>query len=112
MPSCSRGAQPADMVLGDRFGAACHPAVSGLVERTLKDMGYRVTRNAPFAGGHTTQLYGQPQRGQHALQIEVNRGLYMLERSLTLSAGFSQVRADMARLADALAGADWAGLSR
>jgi N-formylglutamate amidohydrolase len=112
MPSCARGASPADIVLGDRFGAACSPALTAFVERFLVERGYRVARNAPFAGGHTTQLHGHPHRARHALQIEINRGLYMQERSLTLSAGFARVQADMARLAQALGAADLAKLAR
>jgi len=63
------------MVLGDRFGAACAPAVTQKVERELTAMGYRVTRNAPYAGGYTTEHYGRPARRTHALQVEINRCL-------------------------------------
>lgn len=103
MPGCARGPSQPDIVLGDRFGAACHPSVTGFVEATLQRMGYRVTRNTPFAGGHTTQLHGQPAAGVHALQVEINRSLYMDERALTRSSGFDRVRGDMTRLAAALA---------
>ncbi len=102
MPSSARGARDADIVLGDRFGAACHPDLTALVEQTLRAMGYRVSRNAPFAGGHTTQSYGRPTAAVHALQIELNRGLYLQERSLTRSSGFDRVRADMTRLIETL----------
>jgi N-formylglutamate amidohydrolase len=105
MPSNARGPQNPDIVLGDRFGAACHPAVTGLTEATLRRLGYKVARNAPFAGGHTTQTYGRPSRRVHALQIEINRSLYLDERTLERTAGFTRVRADMARLAEALAAA-------
>ncbi|MDX2236558.1 MAG: N-formylglutamate amidohydrolase [Hyphomonadaceae bacterium] len=105
MPSCARGPQAPDIVLGDRFGASCHPAITALVEATLRRMGYRVARNAPFAGGHTTQTYGRPARSLHALQIEVSRGLYLDERTLNRTSGFARVRADMARLGEALAAA-------
>jgi N-formylglutamate amidohydrolase len=105
MPSNARGPQNPDIVLGDRFGAACHPAVTALTEATLRRLGYKVSRNAPFAGGHTTQTYGRPSRRVHALQIEINRSLYLDERTLERTAGFTRVRADMARLAEALAAA-------
>jgi N-formylglutamate amidohydrolase len=103
MPSCARGPQAPDIVLGDRFGAACHPELTAFVEKNLRDLGYRVARNAPFAGGHTTQTYGRPRSGIHALQIELDRSLYLQERSLTRSASFAKVRADMGLLAEALA---------
>lgn len=105
MPSCARGAHSPDIVLGDRFGASCHPSLTALAEATLRRQGYRVARNAPFAGGHTTQLYGRPAARVHALQIEINRALYVDERTLDRTSGFARVRADMSRLAEALSAA-------
>ncbi|MGE0662486.1 MAG: N-formylglutamate amidohydrolase [Hyphomonadaceae bacterium] len=102
MPNNSRGAHAPDVVLGDRFGASCHPSVTALAEATLRRLGYRVARNTPFAGGHTTQSYGRPAHGVHALQIEINRGLYVDERTLERTNGYVRVRADMGRLAEAL----------
>lgn len=105
MPSNARGPHNPDVVLGDRFGAACHPAVTALAEATLRKLGYRVARNAPFAGGHTTQAYGRPTQRVHALQIELNRSLYLDERTMARTGGFMRVREDMARLAEAMAAA-------
>ena len=103
MPSSARGVHSPDVVLGDRFGASCHPSVTALAEVCLRRLGYRVARNAPFAGGHTTQTYGRPAHGVHALQIELNRALYVDERSLERTTGYMRVRADMGRLAETLA---------
>ena len=105
MPSSARGAHAPDIVLGDRFGAACHPSVTALTEATLRRLGYRVARNTPFAGGHTTQMHGRPWRKTHALQIEINRALYLDEHSLERRSGFAPLRANMARLAETLAAA-------
>lgn len=105
MPSNARGAHAPDIVLGDRFGASCHPSVTALAEATLRRLGYRVARNTPFAGGHTTQTYGRPTLRAHALQIEINRALYLDERTLERTNGFTRVRTDMSRLAEALAAA-------
>ncbi|MBY0565067.1 MAG: N-formylglutamate amidohydrolase [Hyphomonadaceae bacterium] len=105
MPSGARGQHSPDIVLGDRFGASCHPSVTALAEATLRRMGYKVARNTPFAGGHTTQTYGRPFSGVHALQIEINRALYVDERTLERSNGYGRVRTDMGRLAEALAAA-------
>ena len=96
-----------DMVLGDRFGAACAPALSRTVERLLSDLGYQVARNAPYAGGHTTEFYGQPRSGIHALQIELNRNLYLDEATLEPSPGFDRLTADLNILFRRLATADW-----
>jgi N-formylglutamate amidohydrolase len=105
MPNSSRGAHAPDVVLGDRFGASCHPSVTALAETTLRRQGYRVARNTPFAGGHTTQTYGRPAARVHALQIEINRALYVDERTLERTNGYVRVRADMTRLAEALSAA-------
>ena len=105
MPSSARGAHAPDVVLGDRFGASCHASVTALADATLRRLGYRVARNAPFAGGHTTQTYGRPADRVHALQIEINRALYVDERTLERTNGYARVRADMARLVEALSAA-------
>ncbi len=105
MPSSARGVHSPDIVLGDRFGAACHPSLTAIAEATLRRLGYRVARNTPFAGGHTTQTYGRPAQRVHALQVEINRAIYVDERSLERGAGFGRVRTDMSRLAEALAAA-------
>jgi len=100
--------EPADMVLGDRFGAACAGAVTRLVERRLVELGYRVARNAPYAGGYTTEHYGRPARKVHALQIEINRALYFDETTLAPTEGFHRLRADLASLFATFAATDWA----
>jgi len=99
-----------DMVLGDRYGGSCAPAISRLVERELEELGYAVSRNAPYAGGYTTEHYGRPGRKAHALQIEVNRALYIDEATMAPTAGFERLKADLERLFAALAAADWSRL--
>jgi len=99
-----------DFVLGDRFGAACAGVLTQRVERELEAMGYRVARNTPYAGGYTTEHYGRPARRTHALQIEINRALYLDEGKLVPTAGFERLKSDLARLTEALAGADWRAL--
>jgi N-formylglutamate amidohydrolase len=105
-----RGGGPCDIVLGDRFGAACSPKLTGLVERELESMGYRVARNAPYAGGYTTEHYGRPARRTHALQIEINRALYMNEITREPTEGLERLTADADRLTRALAELDLASL--
>ncbi|MGH6957250.1 MAG: N-formylglutamate amidohydrolase, partial [Caulobacteraceae bacterium] len=101
---------PCDMVLGDRFGASCSGAVTALVESEFTAMGYRVARNAPYAGGYTTEHYGRPGRKAHALQIEISRSLYLDEAAMAPAAGFAELKANLTRLFAALADADWAAL--
>ena len=102
----ARGGGPCDIVLGDRFGAACSPKLTALVERELESMGYRVARNAPYAGGYTTEHYGRPSRRTHALQIEINRALYMNEATREPNEGLAKLTADAERLTRALANLD------
>ena len=103
MPSTSPGgghtpAARVDFVLGDNHGAACAPALTHLVERWLHHHGYRVVRNQPYAGGFTTQHYGVPTQGVHALQIEINRALYMDESALRAHVGFEPLAKRLADL--------------
>ncbi|MDZ4375348.1 MAG: N-formylglutamate amidohydrolase [Phenylobacterium sp.] len=103
--------RPSDFVLGDRFGAACAGVLPARVERTLEAQGYRVARNTPYAGGYTTEHYGQPRRRTHALQIEINRALYLDEVTLSPTSGFKTLEADIEVLTGALAEADWSVLA-
>ena len=99
MPSQQPGRRTLpDIVLGDRFGSSCTSRLVGLAERTLRDLGYSVARNAPYAGGYTTRAYGRPKSGIHALQIEINRKLYLNEKTVTKSRNFDIIQRDMGRL--------------
>ena len=114
MPSgvAGPGRRAPDFVLGDRFGAACAGGVTRWIERELEARGYVVARNAPYAGGWATAVYGRPADGLHALQIEINRALYMDETSLEPSAGAKTLKRDLDGLFAALAGLDWRALLR
>lgn len=102
----TRHGRGCDIVLGDRFGAACAPALTLMVERELEAMGYRCARNSPYAGGYTTEHYGRPARKTHALQIEINRALYLDEATLEPTDGLARLKADFERLTGVLA-AEW-----
>lgn len=97
MPSTSirDPAARADFVIGDRFGTSCSALVTDALERELSIAGYCVLRNKPYAGGYITEHYGNPAAGVHAVQIEVNRGLYMEEAIYERGAAFAQVRDDI-----------------
>lgn len=81
-----------DIVLGDRFGVSCPEEITSYVEQLCRNQGFSVVRNAPYAGGFITQSYGLPAQGRYALQIEINRSLYMNEATLAKTAGYSQLR--------------------
>ncbi|WP_241911526.1 N-formylglutamate amidohydrolase [Telmatospirillum siberiense] len=84
-----------DAVLGDCFGTSCAPFITEAAEKTLRDLGFRVVRNTPYAGGYTTRHYGIPAQGRHTLQIEVNRRLYMNETTHRKIPGFTRLQQDL-----------------
>ena len=90
--AASHGRTP-DVVLGDRFGASAAASVTDAVEAAMAAQGFRVVRNAPFAGAYIAQAYGRPAEHRHAVQIEIDRALYMDERTLEPSPRFDAVRA-------------------
>lgn len=92
------GRSRADIVLGDRYGSACSPAVSIRISAQFREFGYSVVRNNPYAGGYTTGRYGLPARGVHAIQIEIKRSLYMNEKRVERGPGLSRLRSHMKRL--------------
>ena len=75
------------------------PALIQQAEMRLRDLGFRVRRNDPYAGGYITRHYGRPREGVHALQIEVCRSLYMKEADYTKSVHFQDVQSRLERFA-------------
>ena len=105
------GMRRVDFVLGDCHGASCGSALVETVEAYLVGLGYVVTRNLPYAGGYVTRHYGRPERGIHALQIEVNRALYMDEERIQRRPRLTRLAADMEGLSAAIAAIDGAELA-
>ena len=85
-----------EVVLGDRFGASAGRQVIEEVEAAFCAAGFRVARNTPFAGAFVTQAYGRPSRGQHVIQVEIDRSLYMDEAAIKPRPDFGQFRRLMA----------------
>jgi N-formylglutamate amidohydrolase len=101
MPSAAGavcGPNGADIVLGDCYGAACAPVILEAARHFLAERGFAVAVNAPYAGGFTTDHYGDPRRRHHALQIEINRALYMDESKFRRKPRFAQLAAEMREL--------------
>ncbi len=84
-----------DFVVGDRYGTSGDLRLVQALEQAIRDRGYVVQRNKPYAGGFITENYGAPQNGFHAIQVEVNRSLYMDERALRRSSRFDEVKRDI-----------------
>ncbi|RAI04380.1 N-formylglutamate amidohydrolase [Acuticoccus sediminis] len=103
-----------DVVLGDRYGTSCSGMLSEEFARLLRDQGLTVGRNRPYAGGYITERYGHPP-AIHAIQIEINRALYMNESTFERNAGFDGLRLALMSTAGRLidwfvahdAGVDW-----
>lgn len=87
-----RGGGRPDVVLGDRFGASCSKAVMDAVEAAFVAQGFSVSRNVPFAGAYIVQEYGRPSIGQHAVQVELDRSLYMDEARIEPNVQFDETR--------------------
>jgi len=84
-----------DIVIGDRYGSACAPEITHYVRDVFQELGYRVDVNRPYAGGFITEHYGRPEIGLHAIQIELNRGLYMDEHKIAKSEKFDAFAEDL-----------------
>ena len=84
-----------DFIIGDRFGTSASAAMSEAAISLLTGMGYTVAHNKPYAGGYITEHYGRPSQAVHALQIEVNRALYLNEATLEKSPGFNALAEDI-----------------
>jgi N-formylglutamate deformylase len=92
------GRARADLVLGDRDGSTCAPAFTAFVRDTLAGMGYEVKVNDPYKGVELVRAYSDPKAGRHSLQIEINKRLYMDEKTLQKTAGFVPLQANLSNL--------------
>jgi N-formylglutamate amidohydrolase len=105
MPSAAgpRDDRPrADVVIGDRYGTSCVPLIADTIEVALRDRGYTISRNKPYAGGFITEHYGNPASGLHTVQLELNRALYMDERRLERTENFATVAQHLEMVSDRL----------
>ena len=104
MPSSSMAkpgsANRPDIVLGDRFGASCDARVTRMARDAMAEQGLHTQLNRPYAGGFITEHYGRPYEGVHALQIEINRALYLDEASLSPTLGFQQLKGALGKVVE------------
>ncbi|WP_245409810.1 N-formylglutamate amidohydrolase [Pararhizobium haloflavum] len=91
-----------DFIIGDRYGTSASQDFSRAAALFLQNLGYTVTRNKPYAGGFITEHYGRPTHGLHAIQIEVNRGLYFDEEKLEKKPSFDLIHGDLCDFIDAM----------
>jgi N-formylglutamate deformylase len=90
----------ADFVVGDRDGTSASPALSRMICRHFESLGYDVSYNHPYKGVELVRRYGDPAQHRHSIQLEINRRLYMDERTLELTDGFSRLRQDLRSLVE------------
>ena len=105
MPSAALGADKrvvTDFVIGDRYGTSSAVEFVEVLERAMRRRSFIVQRNKPYAGGYITEHYGTPQAGIHAIQIEINRAVYMDEGRLEKTARFPEVAAALTAIAGEL----------
>jgi len=97
-----RGSRRADFVLGDRDGSTCESGFTAFVKAWLEAAGYDVKVNDPYKGVELVRAYSDPPNGRHSLQLEINKRLYMDERSRTRHAGFDALQKNLKALVGAL----------
>ncbi len=107
MPSRATGPNGPDVVLGDRHGTACATGLTRRLKALFEALGWRVALNRPYAGGYATQVWGRPDEGLEAVQIELNRRLYWDETASGPSVGWGRCQSGLSRVIAAL-GADFA----
>jgi N-formylglutamate deformylase len=105
MPSSAAGEDHSgrpDIVLGDRYGTSCALEITDHAQQALEKLGYKVRRNKPYAGGYITERYGNPAQNFHALQIEINRSLYMDEKQYRKRQDFAGLQGDLTAFAETM----------
>lgn len=99
LPAGTPGRNGVDFVIGDRDGSTAERGFVDFVIGRLRRMGYAVAVNNPYKGVEMVRRYANPAQGRHAIQLEINRSLYMNEETLEKTAGFATLRRNMNELA-------------
>jgi len=92
------GDKRADIILGDRFGRSCRTEITSHLEQIFRSMGYSVVRNHPYAGGYVTHHYGNPDMNVDAIQIEINKDLYLNATTMEPHSGMKSLSADFEKV--------------
>lgn len=101
--------QRPDMVLGNRHGLSASARVSDAIIAAVEAEGWRIRRNSPFAGAYICSAYGRPGHNVHVVQLEIDRALYMDEKTITPNDRFDDVAARLGRVIRTLAALDAGG---
>jgi N-formylglutamate amidohydrolase len=100
--SGAKGGRCADFVLGDRDGTTCEPEFTDFVAEVLRGRGYTVRINEIYKGVEIVKRQGRPGANRHSLQVEVDRALYMDQKTLEKTRGFGRLQADITFMMEAL----------
>ncbi len=100
------GQAHADFVVGNRDHCTSSPALAEAVCDFLRSLGYEVALNHPYKGVELVRRHSDPARHRHSLQLEINRKLYMDEKTLALNAGYAPLKADLQALVQWLLATD------
>ena len=84
-----------EIVVGDRFGMSSDPEFTNLIVSILKQHGFRVAKNTPFAGAFITKHHGKIKDRTHAIQLEIDRSLYMDEEQISPNSGFEKLKSQL-----------------
>lgn len=98
MPGRATGISGVDVVLGDRYGSACDPELTRQLRALFEGLGWKVALNHPYAGGYSTQVWGQPDQGYEAIQIELSRRLYWDEARGEPAVGWRRCQSGLNRV--------------
>jgi len=102
-----KGGRRPDIVLGDRYGASAPTSLVEYIENSFREEGFTVSRNVPFAGAYNLQKYGRPTASFYALQIEIDRALYMDEVKIQKTAGYWDVKSSIENVVQKLTSTNW-----
>ena len=80
--NASTGFHTSQLVLGDRYGASCSPDIVNNLTMLISKNGLHASRNIPFSGAYIVQKYGRPELNRHAIQLEIDRSMYMDEKKI------------------------------
>lgn len=91
MPQKALGKEDIDIIIGDCFGSSISPLLSDALAAQITKVGFKVRKNHIYSGGYITKTYGKPKNGLHAVQVEINRKLYMDEKTHSKNDSFENI---------------------
>ena len=82
----------ADMIIGDLDGSTCCAKKRNSLKHALEDQGFSVVINETYKGDELIRRHGEPTRGIHAVQLEINRAIYLNEKTYEVNSDFDDIK--------------------